>query len=1431
MLLIYAVLLLAAADVRAGAIAAVLDSLTVHESRVVGYPGAEAAAGFIERALRRAGVQQVRREEFPVVVPMDEGGWLRVAASGEEFSLHGVWPNGVRTPTLLPLTAPLIYGGAGEYADFDGKALAGRVVLMEFASWHHWLRAAALGARAIVFIEPDEPSWRQANAKYADVPLDIPRFWVSRQAGAALRELAQAGEVEVELTGRMEWQARPAWNIWGVVPGTDPALRDETVAVEAYYDGISVVPALAPSAEAACSIIGLLALADYLAAHPPARTVILLATSAHFHNRQGIVDFLNRYARRHPHYASKMDRDLGIDLFISLDLASHSTQVGVWNNTDRQNLKRFFAPMGRAFMGYVDTAAAATMVNGITPVRGMDWSDYVPEGLMANSAIALDAGLISLALATVNAERFGVDLPLDRPEEVDLDRLSAQIELINGALGKAFADSALLATREEFAPVLKDRLRDLKVQVRALPRRSQVPDRPIAAAVIALESNMVVDKALKGVRSMQYHLSDRDGDADIKGLPTGAYAAVAHVLDSQTGAVSYAPDLNERAQKFYGSSFADGSLNVDVQFKTNEQTIVVFPCIAAPFYDLGDPRHLGTIGKTEILGQGDVPPRQYGFALGRHTASGAGVVFAAPGAEAENRVKVMIGRRLLLLNNRGTDYEGQGYLLVEDGLAPTLPRVIGDMWRLNEARLELMRSHAIENQYLSRVHRRAGRLLERAQTAADKGEWTRHIAALRAAFGLEVLVYPRLVAALNDVISGIVFFLALAVPAAFLGERLLFAAADIRRQLLGFGAALAIVWLAISQVHPAFAIAHPLVILLSFAIMAMAAFVLFLIAGRFNRHMRERGDAVHRADVGRIGATYAAFMLGISNMRRRRLRTTLTLTTLVLVTFSVLSFTSFSAQSRFLALPLAHEGRYEGLLIRDRGWFELDELMLEYAYSHFATEAAIAPRNWLVLEEREKAALEIGYGDQTVRAYAVLGVVPQETEITGLGQVLSAGRFFASEDEASCLVPTRMAAALGIEAEDIGRARIRILGKALTVRGIVDAEALYQLRDLDDGLLTPVDFELSQGEAISYGDFASLEGGMEEYRPYTHLAPDNVLIAPYEVVRELGGGLRSIAVGFADAAAVQPLFEDFVERVTVSLFAGLPDGEGIGVYACSSVGATAVEGLGVLVIPLGIAALIVLNTMMGAVYERLREIGTYSSVGLSPLHISLLFLAEACAYAILGITLGYLLGQGVGLFLSKTGQLAGLQLNYSSTAAVWSALLVMGLVLLSTLYPARVAARLAVPDVTRRWSPPAPVGNVWEFRFPFMVSAVDAAGVCHFLADYLSAYGEGVSGAFQAADTLAHSFEMERGTAWALESRIWLSPLELGVTQHLVLCVVPEEDGACGLVFHLSCLSGDNDSWRRTNKSFLQAMRKELLIWNALKDGEKAVFRERALSQ
>ena len=91
------------------------------------------------------------------------------------------------------------------------------------------------------------------------------------------------------------------------------------------------------------------------------------------------------------------------------------------------------------------------------------------------------------------------------------------------------------------------------------------------------------------------------------------------------------------------------------------------------------------------------------------------------------------------------------------------------------------------------------------------------------------------------------------------------------------------------------------------------------------------------------------------------------------------------------------------------------------------------------------------------------------------------------------------------------------------------------------------------------------------------------------------------------------------------------------------------------------------------------------------------------------------------------------------------------------------------------------------------------------------------------------SFSTPQGAAYALEARVWLAPLDLGVSQHAVLCICPEEQADIyGLVFYLRCLSGDNDSWRRANRSFLQAIRKELLIWNTLKAAERSAFRQRA---
>ena len=1426
-----------------GQVRETIEFMSSFDSRIAGYPGCTAAADYIEARFRRLGLEDIQREVFQVVVPVDRGGNLKV--EGKVFALRGLWPNLVRTSTLPPegLRAPMIYGGSGEFGEFNGFKLEGRVVLLEFNSEGNWLHAASLGARAVIFVEPEESSWRQAVEKWIDLPLDLPRFWVDGETGTHLRRLLEErGEVEVALSSRMDWEELPAWNVLARVPGRDPELGRETIAVEAYYDGISVVPSLAPSAETACSIVGLLELATHLRAHPPGRTVLLVATSAHFQARQGVVDFLEKHARRHKFYADRVKEPFAIDLFVNLDLSSRTDELGVWNNTDSFKLKRHFVDLGRRITGYADEVALElgadperALVNGISPIRGMDWGSYVPGGIDSDGEIALSAGIPALAFATVHDARFVVDTPLDDAEKVDIGNLERQVELLNLILGRAFDDPEFLGGVEDARKALKDQLRDMRIKVRTFPRHSPVPDRPVASGLVVVEG---MRGGRKGVRRMRYGLTDEAGTATFRGLPMMTYPVSAFALDAENGRIGYAPDLSLRASKFHSKPRRNGFLNRNVRWKTNEKTVVVFPTIGRPLYGLIDPRFLNPLSGFKVIDAKGIEPRQYGYALGRQAV---GVLFGSVDSEEESRLKVMMGsgsggHRMLLLNSQGAANEevarGRGFLLAEEGLGQTGLQAVRDMWALDEARMQTMRHHAIENQRLVRLHQRAADLIEASERAAEELQWDRYVAYVRAALGVESRAYPEVLSTLNDVIKGMVFFLALLIPAAFFGERLIFAAADIRRQLLGFGLLLVVIWVGISQVHPAFEIAHPLVVLLAFAIMALAIFVLLMVSSRFNRHMkahRNRLARVHDKDISRLSASYSAFMLGISNMRRRKMRTGLTLTTLVLLTFTLLSFTSFQQQIRFVAFPLERSGEYEGLLIRDRGWEDLEQPTLDYARSHFEAGATVGARSWYVSERpEEKSYIEVRRGEGIVRALGLLGVTPQECLITGIDRALVTGRFFADRDENACLIPERMAEELGIGREEVGKAKIQIFGRQLLVCGIVDAGMLEEMSDLDGENLMPADFQIS-----AFQDFGQQQDPMlaeeevfTELRPFVHLAPENVVILPYDLLQEAGGTLRSVAVRFDDGVDGQELIEAFLVRVAATLFAGLrdPGSEEISVFAYSSMGLTAMEGLGGLIIPALIAALIVLNAMLGAVYERFREIGIYSSVGLAPVHISLLFVAEAAVFAVLGVTLGYLLGQGLGKGLIAL-DVGGLNLNYSSISAVVSALLVMGVVLLSTIYPARMAARMAVPDVLRRWQPPPPDGDSWVFPFPFNVSEAEVRGICGFLYDYFNAFSSGTVGDLHTADVRV----AREGEKYAVKFKLWLPPFDLGVSEEVDLTFSPTDtERIWAIQVELRRLSGELFYWQQLNQRFMNQLRKELLIWHTLDDESREEHRQTA---
>jgi hypothetical protein len=244
--------------------------------------------------------------------------------------------------------------------------------------------------------------------------------------------------------------------------------------------------------------------------------------------------------------------------------------------------------------------------------------------------------------------------------------------------------------------------------------------------------------------------------------------------------------------------------------------------------------------------------------------------------------------------------------------------------------------------------------------------------------------------------------------------------------------------------------------------------------------------------------------------------------------------------------------------------------------------------------------------------------------------------------------------------------------------------------------------------------------------------------------------------------------------------------------------------------------------MLGSVFERVKEIHIFSSIGLSPTHIGTLFMAEALVYAILGAVLGYVLGQAVSVLLTITNAFPGLSLNFSSISAVLSTLIVVAVVLLSTIWPARKASQVATPAIQRSWNVDDPVGDDWKIRLPFAVTGNQARGVNGFLGEWFQSY-EGYSvGDFITEGIYRDEFESEYGTAFRIGCKAWLAPFDLGVSQHIKLETVPTDlPDVYDLRLTLTRVSGDISNWKRVNRRFLNTLRKQFLIWRTLDTAER----------
>jgi len=1470
--------------------------LSTGPSRVTGYAGAQRAAEYIENQYRQLGLEDITVEGFTVPVPYDRGGRIELvsaeaASASIGFPLHALWPNHIRTPTLpeAGVSGRLIDGGGGRLEDLDGSPLEGSVVLLGFGSGTGYLRARMLGAAAIVFYDDGQVTRAEAAQKFLQVPVDIPRYWVDDLTARALQTAAAQGVARVRLSSRMDWIDAEAQSIYGWLRGDGEAMPmgqrqkeqvwgDQVILLHAYYDAISVVPAIAPGAESATGIAAQLELARLLQQEGTRYTILFVATPGHFQGLAGVNDFLYRHARVSDHFDERMPaaQRLPFRLFLGLDLSSHSTAVGpftmgtfynsTWQTDDYQ--KNLMAHYAGRFKQYTRQTfgEVSRYQDGIAPLK-RTWKNYMPVRLALDSEAAIFVGHEALTMVTPNQLRARVDTPVDRLEYVDFDGLTTQVRTLTGLLFKATRDPGFF---NDSKLILRDQGHSLEGHVYWFDRdvNFAVPKKPVPQGLVTYVQPG--PNSVGGVRTL---ITTRTRPLDTVDDPTTESVEdpgwfrfdivrnrftnriQAFQLD-RDGRIVSAPDMGEEGNGTY-------PIDAGYGWWENKMLEVVFPCEALSFLEVVDPRYLSALDRIQVLGGNDAPPRSYSWSyidnqsVNAEQVVQAGVVFGEPGKP----VKILAGPgmfgqgaalssiRFMLTNADPAFYEtpldpgqveletvqqaqGRGFP-VDHGMIfrPSL-QAARDMWIVDDARMKQLARYGIVLEGLEFLHQQAHEALTLAQARLENHDYTGYFTHVREALGLEARIYPDVRSTANDTVRAVIFYFALLLPFAFFCERFFFAASEVRNQIFGFVGIFIGVFLLLRWVHPAFKLSgSPYIIFLAFVILALGGLVVVIVVSRFMELVqRRRGAAsgIHETDVGRLSAGFAAIILGISNLRKRRLRTGLNAMTLTLLTFSVASFTSVQSGISFYRLPRATEPVYEGALVRDRAWSPMQPSSLRFVESAFGDEALVVPRSWQLSQvQAERAFIEFEALDSGRSAFAhgLVGLAAEEPRVSGIDRFLTAGRFFQTGETDVIILPDILATVLGVTDQDLGRSQLRLYGRDYTVIGILDSEALRSLVDLDGEILTPVDTVTDASKLSSQRNQDPRSSAATAIESFNHLEPGQTLFLPYERVMEMGGRLYSIALTeFEDLESVQTSIEDFMSRVALTIFVSDVDR----VVAYSSIGSTSVSGAGQLFVPVLIAALIVLNTMMGSVYERSREIGVYSVVGLAPSHISMLFLAESTVFATFGGVAGYLLGQ-LSYLGMLTFDIAGVTLNYSSLSAVWSTMVVIVTVYLSTLYPARMAADLAVPDVTRQWQFPDPDGDSWRFDFPFTVAGAEVPAIYAYLKVVFDAYGEGSIGDFIARDVQVEIDGSDGDPVYDLRMTAWLAPYDLGISQVVHLRALSTgEHNIYRIEMDLQRVSGDVASWVRMNRNFLTVLRKRFLVWRTLPESLRAEYRERS---
>ncbi|MCK5803315.1 MAG: hypothetical protein KAI66_10805, partial [Lentisphaeria bacterium] len=547
------------------------------------------------------------------------------------------------------------------------------------------------------------------------------------------------------------------------------------------------------------------------------------------------------------------------------------------------------------------------------------------------------AGYTSFALLTKGDNREFFACPMDTIDDINWDNVTAQVRVIVAGMEQiALGGGKIIPTS------MPPKSRDFKGLCASVRGSSLVPNHAERNCVVQMTCGFWSPASWRHYTNgggywtnlmdpYPMEISDERGRYNFRGSFAHSWWKVDfHAVRSrpETGEIEWIRDLG------YESKYKTKDLRV---YQVGELTrIIMFRCTPIHIFKAENPQSMKLYDKVEArLIRGFSKPKRH---FSEQFYAGEYVLYLEPDAKffptflfgsPQNASLLRIAGIGLNMDEESfdkisaEDYEidGKGYLAAdanflyhpEDDLARSMSAI-------NSRRVMKYGKYNLLDEPTTESAAKARRLAESAAKMRAEGSQYEAFNTMKDSLAYSTSVHPVIKNSKAEAVYGIVFYLMLLIPFAFFMEKLVIGSSDIRWQIAWVGGIFLAVFFCLRGLHPAFQIVRSsFMILLGFITLILSILVTFFLSAKFRATVTEYQKIVHgqqhTADVTKASAAMTGFLLGINNMRKRKVRTALTATTLVLITFVMICFTAVENDYVEVQYPIG-KAPYTGLQIR-----------------------------------------------------------------------------------------------------------------------------------------------------------------------------------------------------------------------------------------------------------------------------------------------------------------------------------------------------------------------------------------------------------------------------------------------------------------------------------------------------------------------------------